>query len=45
MITKVDLQRESAESQKDAVQFIAALTIAAACCGSFVGLIIYLTVE
>jgi hypothetical protein len=38
MITKDDLQRESAQSQKYAHRSIAALTIAAACCGSFVGL-------
>jgi hypothetical protein len=43
MITKDDLQRESAQSQKYALLFIATLTIAAACCASFVGLIIYVT--
>jgi hypothetical protein len=43
MITKDDLQRESDQSQKYALRFVAALTIAAACCASFVGLIIYLT--
>jgi hypothetical protein len=43
MITKDDLQCPSDQSQKDALRFIAALTIAAAFCGSFVGLIIYVT--
>jgi hypothetical protein len=43
MITKDDLQRESAQSQIYALRFIAALTVAAACCASLVGLIIYLT--
>ncbi len=43
MITKDDLQRKSDQSQKYALRFVAALTIAAACCASFVGLIIYLT--
>jgi hypothetical protein len=42
MITKDDLQRESAQSQKYAHRLVAALTIVAACCGSFVGLVIYL---
>jgi hypothetical protein len=41
MITKDDLQWESAQSKKYALRLIAALTIAAAY-GSFVGLIIYL---
>ena len=41
MITKDDLQRESAQSLKYALQYIAAVTIAAACCWSFVGLVIY----
>jgi hypothetical protein len=41
MITKDDLQRESAQSQKYALRLIAALSIAAAY-GSFVGLIMYL---
>jgi hypothetical protein len=36
MITKDDLQRESDQSQKYALRFVAALTISAACCGSFV---------
>jgi hypothetical protein len=40
MITKDDLQRESAQSLKYALQYIAAVTIAAACCWSFVGLVI-----
>jgi hypothetical protein len=43
MITKDDLQRESAQSRKYALQYIAAVTIAAASCWSFVGLVIYLT--
>ena len=42
MITKDDLRWESTQSQKYAHRLVAALTIAAACCGSFVGLVIYL---
>ncbi len=34
MITKDDLQRESAESEKYALRYIAAVTIAAARCWS-----------
>ena len=43
MIMRDDLQRERAQRQKDAQRLIAWLIIVAAYCGSFVGLVIYLT--
>ena len=43
MIMTDDLQRERAQRQKDAQRLIAWLIIVAAYCGSFVGLVIYLT--